>query len=883
MASVKYTYLFNQGNRSMVNLLGGKGANLAYMANKGLPVPPGFTITTQACNEYYAKGQVIFPDLQKQIDASLKEIEAVTGKTFGGSDNPLLVSVRSGSPVSMPGMMDTVLNLGLNDETVMALAKKTNNERFALDSYRRFIQIFSDVVLEISRDKFEEKLTEVKKANNVVHDNELSVDALKKVVSEYKLIVKANNGGIDFYQDVYEQLNMAIEAVFKSWQNERAIIYRNLNHISDKLGTAVNIQSMVFGNFSDTSGTGVLFTRNPITGDNELFGEYLINAQGEDVVAGIRTPMPLKRLQDDMPEIYEELFDKVKKMEISYKDIQDVEFTVEDGKLYFLQTRSGKRTALAALKIAVDLYNEGVIDKITALTRVHPDQVEQLMHPSFDTDEIKDLQPISKGLPASPGAANGRIYFDAKTVAAKTQEGEETILVRHETTPDDIEGMIHAKAIVTSTGGMTSHAAVVARGMGRTCIVGCQNVELDYANKQVKIGEKVYNEGDWISVDGSTGNIYEGKIDIETTVMPDQMATLMKWANQYALMEVRANVDNPEDAQTALDFGARGIGLCRTEHMFFGDERIVNMQAMILANNKAERVAALDKLFPYQKEDFKGIFKVMQELPVNIRLLDPPLHEFLPHTLEDEQKLAKALNVDVSYVQERSKQLVESNPMLGHRGCRLAITYPEIYLMQAKAIIEAAVEVNEELHINLVPLIQIPLVSTVNELTILRKQIDDMIEAYKVEHNKEIDYKIGIMVETPRACMIADELAAHSDFMAFGTNDLTQMTYGFSRDDFSKFSNDYISQKVLPNDPFAILDAEGVGELIKMCVEKAKKVNPDIKIGICGEHGGEAQSILLSSEYGLDYVSCSPYRISLAKLVVAQATAYKLLSVNRLL
>jgi len=884
MATTKYTYLFNQGNRSMVNLLGGKGANLAYMANKGLPVPPGFTITTQACNEYYANGKVIFPALQKQINESLKEIENATNKVFGGTENPLLVSVRSGSPVSMPGMMDTVLNLGLNDETVKALAKKTNNERFALDSYRRFIQIFSDVVLEISRDKFEEKLSMVKKEFNVVHDNELSVEALNRVIDEYKLIVKTNNNGVDFYQDVHVQLDMAIEAVFKSWQNERAIIYRNLNHISDKLGTAVNIQSMVFGNFSDTSGTGVLFTRNPITGDNELFGEYLINAQGEDVVAGIRTPMPLKRLHEDMPDIYDELYDKVKKMEISYKDIQDVEFTVEDGKLYFLQTRSGKRTALAALKIAVDLYNEGVIDKITALTRVHPDQVEQLMHPSFDTDEIKDLQPISKGLPASPGAANGRIYFDAKTVANKTtNDKEDTILVRHETTPDDIEGMIHARAIVTSTGGMTSHAAVVARGMGRTCIVGCQNVELDYANKQVKIGEKVYNEGDWISVDGSTGNIYEGKIDIETTVMPEQMQTLMKWANQYALMEVRANVDNPEDAQTALDFGARGIGLCRTEHMFFGDERIVNMQRMILANTLEERVAALDKLYPYQKEDFKGIFKVMQELPVNIRLLDPPLHEFLPHTLEDEQKLASALNVDLEYVQERSKQLVESNPMLGHRGCRLAITYPEIYLMQAKAIIEAAVEVNNELHINLVPLIQIPLVSTANELSIIRKQIEDMIENYKTENNIEIDYKIGIMVETPRACLIADELAAHSDFMAFGTNDLTQMTYGFSRDDFSKFSTDYISHKVLANDPFNILDDAGVGQLIKMCVEKAKKVNPDIKIGICGEHGGEATSIMLCSEYGLDYVSCSPYRISLAKLVVAQATAYKLLSVNRLL
>ncbi|WP_423363163.1 pyruvate, phosphate dikinase [Mycoplasma sp. P36-A1] len=880
MATIKYTYLFNQGNRSMVNLLGGKGANLAYMANKGLPVPPGFTITTQACNEYYANDKTIFSELQLQIDSSLKEVEQATGKLFGGIDNPLLVSVRSGAPVSMPGMMDTVLNLGLNDVTVEALAKKTNNQRFAYDSYRRFIQIFSDVVLEIKRDIFEHRLAKIKAKYNVVHDNELSVEALAEVIEAFKEIVKENNNGIAFYQDVYVQLKMAIEAVFRSWQNERAIIYRDLNHISHTIGTAVNIQSMVFGNFSDNSGTGVLFTRNPITGDNELFGEYLINAQGEDVVAGIRTPMPLKKLHEDMPKIYDELFEIVKKMEISYKDVQDVEFTVEDGKLYFLQTRSGKRTALAALKIAVDMYNEGIIDKITAITRVHPDQVEQLLHPSFDADEIKNLQPISKGLPASPGAANGQIYFDAKTAAAKANEGEETILVRHETTPDDIEGMIYCNAVVTSTGGMTSHAAVVARGMGRTCIVGCQNVELDYANHKVKIGEKIYDEGDWISVDGSTGNVYEGKIDIETTAMPDQLSTLMEWANEYALMEVRANADNAHDAAKALEFGATGIGLCRTEHMFFEEDRIIDIQSMILAETKEKRVEALDKLFPHQKKDFKEIYKVMKELSVNIRLLDPPLHEFLPHTKEDEERLAKALNLDVSYIKERSSQLKEVNPMLGHRGCRLAITYPEIYLMQSKAIVEAAIEINEELNINIVPHIKIPLVTTENELTKIRKQIVDLIESLCEVHNTKIDYKIGIMAETPRACLIAEDLAPYSDFVSFGTNDLTQMTYGFSRDDFSKFSNDYISQKIIAADPFAVMDENGVGQLVKMATDKVRNYDPKIKIGICGEHGGEAQSILLCYQYGLDYVSCSPYRISLAKLVIAQATAFKLLSVN---
>ncbi|MDF9866625.1 pyruvate,orthophosphate dikinase [Bacilli bacterium PM5-3] len=877
--ATKYTYLFNQGNRSMVNLLGGKGANLAYMANKGLPVPPGFTITTQACNEYYENDCAISNELQQQIDECLKTIEELTNKEFGGLDNPLLVSVRSGAPVSMPGMMDTVLNLGLNDETVKVLAKKTNNERFALDSYRRFIQIFSDVVLEISRDIFEDKLNEVKAEFNAVHDNDLTIEALNKVILGYKEIVKREHGH-DFYQDVRTQLKMAIEAVFKSWQNDRAIIYRDLHSISHNIGTAVNVQSMVFGNFSDQSGTGVLFTRNPITGDNEIFGEYLINAQGEDVVAGIRTPMPLSKLSEEMPKVYEELYEIVKKMEISYKDVQDVEFTIEDGKLYFLQTRSAKRTAMAALKIAIDMYNEGTIDKITALTRVNPEQVEQLLHPSFDSNVIKDIHPISKGLPASPGAANGRIYFDAKTIAQKAGEGEETILVRHETTPDDIEGMIHCKAVLTSTGGMTSHAAVVARGMGRICIVGCQNIELDYKTRTVKIGDKVYNEGDWISVDGSTGSVYEGKIETETNVVPDQFKTLMEWADEYALMEVRANVDNAADAQKALDFGATGIGLCRTEHMFFGEDRISDMQRMILADDKETRIDALEKLYPYQKDDFKAIYKVMKELPVTIRLLDPPLHEFLPHTDEDVKKLSKQINLDEKTIIERSKALEEVNPMLGHRGCRLAITYPEIYAMQARAIIKAAVEVNNELGINIVPYIKIPLVIGQAELVRIRKMLVEVVEEEIEALNAKLDYKIGIMIETPRACLVAEELAEHSDFFSFGTNDLTQMTYGFSRDDFSKFSNDYLSKKILPYDPFAQLDDQGVGKLVQMAVEQGRKVNPNLKIGVCGEHGGETNSVLLCHKYGLDYVSCSPYRISLAKLVIAQATAFKLLSVN---
>lgn len=880
MVHTKYTYLFNQGNRSMVNLLGGKGANLAYMANKGLPVPPGFTITTQACNEYYENNQIISEALQTQIDESLAAIEEITQKRFGSMENPLLVSVRSGSPVSMPGMMDTVLNLGLNDKTVLVLAKKTNNLRFALDSYRRFIQIFSDVVLEIERDIFEEKLNEIKKEYNVVHDNELTPEALVKVVVAFKSIVKKHHG-VDFYQDVHIQLKMAIEAVFKSWQNPRAIIYRDLHNISHNIGTAVNIQTMVFGNYSNTSGTGVLFTRNPVTGEDKIFGEYLMNAQGEDVVAGIRTPMPLEKLEDQMPEVYQELYTIVKNMEKSYKDVQDVEFTIEDGKLYFLQTRSAKRTAMAALKIAIDLYNEGVIDKITALTRVEPEQIEQLLHPSFDPKVLADLHPISKGLPASPGAANGKIYFSAKKVAEMALAGEETILVRHETTPDDIEGMIHCNAILTSTGGMTSHAAVVARGMGRTCVVGCQNIELNYKEGYCKIGEKIYHEGDWLSIDGSTGSVYEGEIKTETNTVPEQFSTLMNWANEYAIMEVRANADTPEDAQKALDFGATGIGLCRTEHMFFGEDRIADVQRMILATNKEERESALERLYPYQKEDFKGIYHVMKELPSVIRLLDPPLHEFLPHTPEDISKLSSMIGMDENTIMERSKALEEINPMLGHRGCRLAITYPEIYVMQTKAIIHAAMEVNEELGINIVPYIKIPLVSSVGELLSLRELLTTVIEEEKVKKGAKLDYKIGIMTETPRACLIADELAEHTDFISFGTNDLTQMTYGFSRDDFSKFSNDYLSQKIVPFDPFQQMDEYAVGKLIKMTVDATRAKNPKLKIGICGEHGGEANSILLCYKYGLDYVSCSPYRISLAKLVVAQATAYKLLSVTR--
>lgn len=880
MVHTKYTYLFNQGNRSMVNLLGGKGANLAYMANKGLPVPPGFTITTQACNEYYENNQIISKALQTQIDESLAAIEEITQKRFGSMENPLLVSVRSGSPVSMPGMMDTVLNLGLNDKTVLVLAKKTNNLRFALDSYRRFIQIFSDVVLEIERDIFEEKLNEIKKEYNVVHDNELTPEALVKVVVAFKSIVKKHHG-VDFYQDVHIQLKMAIEAVFKSWQNPRAIIYRDLHNISHNIGTAVNIQTMVFGNYSNTSGTGVLFTRNPVTGEDKIFGEYLMNAQGEDVVAGIRTPMPLEKLEDQMPEVYQELYTIVKNMEKSYKDVQDVEFTIEDGKLYFLQTRSAKRTAMAALKIAIDLYNEGVIDKITALTRVEPEQIEQLLHPSFDPKVLADLHPISKGLPASPGAANGKIYFSAKKVAEMALAGEETILVRHETTPDDIEGMIHCNAILTSTGGMTSHAAVVARGMGRTCVVGCQNIELNYKEGYCKIGEKIYHEGDWLSIDGSTGSVYEGEIKTETNTVPEQFSTLMNWANEYAIMEVRANADTPEDAQKALDFGATGIGLCRTEHMFFGEDRIADVQRMILATNKEERESALERLYPYQKEDFKGIYHVMKELPSVIRLLDPPLHEFLPHTPEDISKLSSMIGMDENTIMERSKALEEINPMLGHRGCRLAITYPEIYVMQTKAIIHAAMEVNAELGINIVPYIKIPLVSSVGELLSLRELLTTVIEEEKVKKGAKLDYKIGIMTETPRACLIADELAEHTDFISFGTNDLTQMTYGFSRDDFSKFSNDYLSQKIVPFDPFQQMDEYAVGKLIKMTVDATRAKNPKLKIGICGEHGGEANSILLCYKYGLDYVSCSPYRISLAKLVVAQATAYKLLSVTR--
>lgn len=879
MSNIKYTYLFNQGNRSMKNLLGGKGANLAYMANKGLPVPPGFIITTQACNEYLKNDMKMSDDLLQQISDSLKEIEKLSNKQFGSDTNPLLVSVRSGAPVSMPGMMDTVLNLGLNDKTVEVLANITNNPRFAYDSYRRFIQIFSDVVLGISRDSFEKVISQVKLENNVVLDTDLDVDALKKIIVEYKKIVKEVHGH-EFYQDVNQQLLMAIEAVFSSWKNDRARIYRDLHKIDHNLGTAVNIQTMVFGNFSETSGTGVLFTRDPITGEDVVFGEYLMNAQGEDVVAGVRTPQPLKHLKEVMPKVYDELIEMVKKMEISYKDIQDVEFTIEQEKLYLLQTRSAKRTAKAALKIAIDLYDEGVIDKITALTRVDPDQIEMLLHPSFDPAKIKDVLPISKGLPASPGAATGKIYFDAKKVSEMHALGEEVVLVRHETTPDDIEGMISSQGVLTSTGGMTSHAAVVARGMGRVCVVGCANIELDYVNKTVKIGNNVLNEGDYISIDGSTGNVYLGKIDTIADEVPYQFETLMKWADEYALMEVRTNVDQAIDAKKALKFNARGIGLCRTEHMFFESNRILEVQRMIMADDYATRVSALEKLYPFQKEDFKDIYMEMKELPVTIRLLDPPLHEFLPHLEEDINKLAVHLNISPKDVLERCESLKEVNPMLGHRGCRLAISYPEIYQMQARAIINAAVEVNEKLNINIVPQIMIPLIVSNYELKKVRKIVETAIVEELEKTNKKLDYQIGIMIETPRACLIADTLAKTADFMSFGTNDLTQTTYSFSRDDFSKFSSDYFSQKILSNDPFASLDERGVGRLVKMAVDLARSTNPNIKLGICGEHGGETNSILLCYKYGLDYVSCSPYRISLAKLVVAQATAFKLLKVH---
>ena len=869
--SVKYVYSFNEGSKEMKSLLGGKGANLAEMTKIGLPVPPGFTITTQACNDYYENNKTIKQEIIDQIEEKLSSLEKDLNKQLGSEENPLLVSVRSGAVISMPGMMDTILNLGLNDKTVIALAKATNNERFAYDSYRRFIQMFSDVAMEVPKYKFENVLDNYKEENNFKFDTDLTCEHLKSIVEEYKAIYKKEVGE-DFPQDPKKQLMLAVEAVFKSWNNPRAIVYRRLNDIDNNLGTAVNIQSMVFGNMGDTSGTGVAFTRDPGTGENKLLGEYLINAQGEDVVAGIRTPQPIDTLKEVMPEIYKQFIDTVKTLEHHYKDMQDVEFTIENGRLFFLQTRNGKRTAASAINVAVDLVEEGLITKEEAIMRIEPKQLDQLLHPKFEDKALKEATVLTKGLPASPGAGSGKIYFSAEDALEASKTGEKVILVRQETSPEDIEGMVCSEGILTARGGMTSHAAVVARGMGKCCVAGCGEIKVDEAAKEVRKDDLVLKEGDFISLDGSTGIVYLGDVAKSKAAMTGNFEKLMNWVDETRNMKVRTNADNPRDAKAAVDFGAEGIGLCRTEHMFFDEDRIPAVRKMILSNTVEDRVEALDKLLPMQQQDFVDIYKVMGDRPVNIRLLDPPLHEFLPHDDETINELAKDMNIPAKEIRKRIVDLSEFNPMLGHRGCRLAVTYPEIAVMQTKAIINAAIEVNKY-GLNVQPEIMIPLVGAINEFRNVKNTIVETANKIIEENNVYLKYTVGTMIEIPRACLIADEIAREADFFSFGTNDLTQMTFGYSRDDAGKFLNEYVDKEILEKDPFQTLDQDGVGKLVKMAATLARQEKGDnIKLGICGEHGGDPSSVEFCYKTGLNYVSCSPYRIPIARLAAAQAT-----------
>ena len=868
--SHKYVYLFSEGDATMRNLLGGKGANLAEMTNLGLPVPQGFTVTTEACTKYYEDGRVIAQEIVDQIHNAMSELEKIVGKKFGDVDNPFLVSVRSGARASMPGMMDTVLNLGLNDDTVEGLAKLTENERFAYDSYRRFIQMFSDVVMEIDKSHFDEIMDKVKEENGITEDSELTAENFKEIVKGFKELYRSIKGE-DFPQDPKNQLLAAVEAVFRSWDNPRAIVYRRMNDIPSDWGTAVNVQAMVFGNMGEDSGTGVAFTRNPATGENKLYGEYLINAQGEDVVAGIRTPEPIDKLKEVMPEIYHEFAQIAEKLEKHYKDMQDMEFTIEKGKLYMLQTRSGKRTAAAALKVAVDLVEEGLITKQEALLLVDPRQLDTLLHPTFEPNALKAATPIAKGLPASPGAATGHIYFTAEAAAEAAKAVQKVILVRQETSPEDIEGMYAAEGILTSRGGMTSHAAVVARGIGTCCVAGCADALISESAKNMIIGGKTYNEGDFISLDGSTGNIYGGELPTEEPTLTGDFATLMEWADEYRRLAIRTNADTPRDAQQALDFGAEGIGLCRTEHMFFEEDRIPAIREMIVARSEDERRKALAKLLPLQKSDFKAIYEVMGDRAVTIRLLDPPLHEFLPHTDSDIRALATDMGLTFEELKSTVDGLQEMNPMLGHRGLRLAITYPEIAEMQTRAIMEAAVEVRQEKGFNILPEIMIPLVGEVKELKFVKDVVVKTAEAVLEEKGVKIDYEVGTMIEVPRAALLADEIAKEAEFFSFGTNDLTQMTFGFSRDDASKFLDDYYDKQIFDSDPFARVDQKGVGKLMRMAVDLGKSTRPDIKLGICGEHGGDPSSIEFCHSIGLDYVSCSPYRVPIARLAAAQA------------
>ena len=867
----KYVYAFSEGNKDMRNLLGGKGANLAEMMSIGLPVPRGFTVTTEACNKYYEDGKVISEDIKEEIFRELEKLEELTGKKMGDLRNPLLVSVRSGARASMPGMMDTVLNLGLNDEVTREFAIATNNKRFAYDSYRRFIMMFADVVKGYSKSSFERVLDKIKEEKNAKFDTDLTAEDMYEVAMKFKDIYKELSG-VEFPQDAKVQLIEAVTAVFRSWNNERAIIYRRMNDIPSSWGTAVNVQEMVYGNKGDDCGTGVAFTRNPATGENKLYGEYLINAQGEDVVAGVRTPQPIDTLKEKMPEVYDEFVKITKILEEHYKDMQDMEFTIENGKLFMLQTRNGKRTAQAALKIAVDLVNEGMITKEEALLKVEPKQLDQLLHPMFDATSLKEAKVVATGLAASPGAGCGKIYFTAEDVSKAKARGEKTLLVRLETSPEDIQGMNDAEGILTIRGGMTSHAAVVARGMGRCCVSGCGALKIDEEAKTLITPDgTVYKEGDYMSIDGSTGNVYGTQVK---TVEPDisgDFGLFMSWADEVRRLKIRTNADTPRDAKQARKFGAEGIGLCRTEHMFFDTDRIFNFRKMIVAETLEEREKALDKILPYQREDFEQLFEAMEGDPVVIRYLDPPLHEFLPHTDEEITELANDLGITSSKLKERIDSLKEFNPMMGHRGCRLAVTYPEIAKMQTRAVIEAAINVNKK-GMSVTPEIMIPLVGDVKELAFVKKIVCETADEIIKNNNVELKYEVGTMIEIPRAALTADEIAKEAEFFSFGTNDLTQMTYGFSRDDAGKFLNDYYAKGIFESDPFAKVDQIGVGQLVEIAVNKGKSVRPNISLGICGEHGGDPSSIEFCNRVGLDYVSCSPYRVPIARLAAAQAT-----------
>ena len=867
----KWVYLFKEGNADMRNLLGGKGANLAEMTNLGLPIPQGFTVTTEACTDYYASGKVITDEIQGQIFEALSWLEKENGRTFGDTENPLLVSVRSGARASMPGMMDTILNLGLNDVSVEGFARKTGNPRFAYDSYRRFIQMFSDVVMEVPKSFFEKIIDEVKEAKGVTYDTELTADDLKELIVRFKQVYKDAMNGEEFPQDPKVQLMEAVKAVFRSWDNPRAIVYRRMNDIPGDWGTAVNVQTMVFGNMGDTSGTGVAFTRNPSTGAKGIYGEYLINAQGEDVVAGVRTPQPITKLAEDLPECYEEFMKIANKLEDHYRDMQDMEFTIQEGKLYFLQTRNGKRTAPAAIQIACDLVDEGKITPEEAITRIEAKSLDQLLHPTFDLDALKAGKVIGSALPASPGAAAGKVYFTAEEAKAAHEKGERVILVRLETSPEDIEGMHASEGILTVRGGMTSHAAVVARGMGTACVSGCGDIVIDEEAKKFELGGETIVEGDYISLDGSTGKIYLGDIKTVEASVSGNFGRIMAWADEFRTLQVRTNADTPVDAANAVKLGAEGIGLCRTEHMFFDPERIPKIRKMILSKTVEAREEALNELIPYQKGDFKALYEALEGKPVTIRFLDPPLHEFVPTNMEDIEALAKDMNLSVEEVKATCDSLHEFNPMMGHRGCRLAVTYPEIAKMQTRAVMEAAIEVKEEKGFDIVPEIMIPLVGEKKELKFVKDIVVETAEQVKKEKNSDMKYHIGTMIEIPRAALLADEIAEEAEFFSFGTNDLTQMTFGFSRDDAGKFLDAYYKAKIYEFDPFAKLDQAGVGKLVKMAAELGRKTRPDIKLGICGEHGGDPSTVEFCHNVGLTYVSCSPFRVPIARLAAAQA------------